>query len=227
MRLSRFGTIVLSLCLLLSSSAAHSAIKLEERVPFDPQVKVGKLANGLTYYIRRNAQPAKQVELRLVVKVGSLQEDDDQQGLAHFVEHMAFNGSRHFKKHELISYLQSIGMEFGADLNASTSFEETIFQLTIPLDKRKKNLETGFLVMEDWAQGVTMNGPDVDMERAIVLEELRMGKGADDRAQRALLPKIYNGSRYAERLPGGRKAYSRAFATRPSSASTPTGIVPT
>ncbi len=183
---------------------------LNAPLPLDPQVKVGKLENGLTYYIRKNGKPEKRVELRLVVKAGSILEDEDQQGLAHFTEHMAFDGSRHFKKHDLISYLQSIGVKFGADLNAYTSFDETVYILPIPTDK-PDNLETGFLVLEDWAQGVTMADDAIDQERNIVLEEARMGKGADDRMMRKLLPEVFNGSRYAQRLPIGKEAILKRF----------------
>ncbi|MDL2357490.1 MAG: insulinase family protein [Pseudomonadota bacterium] len=185
-------------------------IRLADPIPVGPQVKVGQLANGLTYYIQKNGKPEKKLELRLVVKAGSILEDDDQQGLAHFTEHMAFNGSTNFKKHELVSYLQSIGVQFGADLNAYTSFDETVYILPIPTDKRE-NVERGFLVLEDWAHGLTMNDADIDKERAIVLEEARLGKGAGDRMNKLLMPKIFNGSRYAQRLPIGQEAVLKHF----------------
>ncbi len=175
-----------------------------DQLPVSPQVKVGKLANGLTYYIQKNGKPAQKVELRLVVKAGSILEDEDQRGLAHFTEHMAFNGSTHFKRNELISYLESIGVKFGADLNAYTGFDETVYMLPIPTDK-KENLEKGFEVLEDWAHGLSFTDADIDSERAIVMEELRRGKGADDRVNKVLLPKLLNGSRYAERLPIGKE----------------------
>ena len=183
---------------------AAAAVDLNARVPVGPQVKVGKLANGLTYYIQKNGKPEHRVELRLVVKAGSVLEDDDQQGLAHMVEHLAFNGSTHFKKQELVSYLQSIGVKFGADLNAYTSFDETVYMLPVPTD-RKENVETAFTVLEDWAHGVTLNADDIDKERAIVLEEARLRKGAPQRMQQALMPKLFNGSRYALREPIGKE----------------------
>jgi zinc protease len=189
---------------------AMAAIQLDQQVPVNPIVKKGQLANGLTYYIQRNAKPEKKLELRLVVKAGSILEDADQQGLAHFVEHMAFNGSTHFKKHELVSYLQSIGVKFGADLNAYTGFDETVYILPIPTD-RKANLDKGFLVLSDWAQGVRFKHADIDKERDIVLEEARLGKGANDRINKQLLPKLFNGSRYAERLPIGKEEVLRNF----------------
>jgi zinc protease len=190
---------------------AQGAINLSAPLPVDPHVKIGKLDNGLTYYIQKNARPEKKVELRLVVKAGSVLEDDDQQGLAHFTEHMAFDGSRHFKKHELITFLQSIGVKFGADLNAYTSFDETVYLLPIPTDK-KENLETGFQVLEDWAQGLTMEAEAIDQERNVVLEEARLGKGAGDRMRRVLLPEVLNGSKYSERLPIGKEAILKGFA---------------
>ncbi|MFP5392782.1 MAG: M16 family metallopeptidase, partial [Gammaproteobacteria bacterium] len=197
----RFCAVVVLFALAAGSQAA---IKLSDPIPVGPQVKVGKLDNGLTYYIHPNKKPEQKVELRLVVKAGSILEDEDQQGLAHFTEHLAFNGSTHFKKHELISYLQSIGVKFGADLNAYTSFDETVYILPIPTNN-KENLDKGFLVLEDWAQGLTLDDAAIDAERGIVLEELRLGKGAQDRMNKVLLPKIFNGSRYAERLPIGKE----------------------
>jgi zinc protease len=202
MRNDYFRKLCLAAALLASIFAAQAALNLADPVPIGPQVKVGKLANGLTYYIQKNNRPEKRLELRLVVKAGSVLEDDDQQGLAHFTEHMAFNGSTHFKKHELISYLQSIGLKFGADLNAYTGFNETVYILPIPTEKRE-NVEKGFLVLEDWAQGVSFNDTDIDMERAIVLEELRSGKGAQDRMNKRVFPKMFSGSKYADRLPIG------------------------
>lgn len=193
-----------------SEAAAALPIKLSEPIPVGPQVKVGTLANGLRYYIQQNSRPAKKLELRLVVKAGSILEDEDQRGLAHLTEHMAFNGSTHFKKWELISYLQSIGVKFGADLNAYTSFDETVYMLPIPTDQ-PGNIEKGFLVLEDWAHGLTLDDADIDKERAIVLEEARSGKGADERMNKQLLPKMYNGSRYASRLPIGSEAVLRSF----------------
>jgi zinc protease len=193
-------------CAALASAAPDPATPL----PLDPQIKVGKLANGLTYYIQQNRRPEKRVELRLVVKAGSVLEDEDQLGLAHFTEHMAFNGSANFKRHELVSWLQSVGVKFGADLNAYTSFDETVYMLPIPVDK-KENLDKGLLVLEDWAQGVTFNDADIESERGIVLEELRLGKGATDRMNKVLLPKMFNGSLYARRLPIGTAEILKTF----------------
>ncbi|MBC7860191.1 MAG: insulinase family protein [Burkholderiaceae bacterium] len=209
MKLSPLHRLV-GIALLSCSFLAQAELKLGEHLPIAPQLTVGKLPNGLTYYIQKNGKPEKKVELRLVVKAGSILEDEDQQGLAHFTEHMAFNGSAHFKKSELISYLQSIGVKFGADLNAYTGFDETVYILPIPTDKRE-HLEQGFLVLEDWAHGLALTDADIDAERGIVLEELRIGKGAEDRINKVLLPKMLNGSRYAQRLPIGKEAVLKNF----------------
>ncbi|MES2299320.1 MAG: insulinase family protein [Pseudomonadota bacterium] len=210
MTLFRVRTASLTALLLALALPTHAELRLRDPIPVGPQVKVGQLANGLRYYLQKNGKPENKIELRLVVKAGSILEDEDQQGLAHFTEHMAFNGSTHFKKHELVSYLQSIGIKFGADLNAYTSFDETVYILPIPTDK-KENFETGLLVLEDWAGGLTMNDADIDKERDIVLEELRLGKGASDRMNKVLLPKLFNGSRYAERLPIGQEDTLKHF----------------
>ena len=187
----------------LLSLTISAQVRLTDKLPVDPNVKVGKLANGLTYYIRKNAKPEKKVELRLAVNAGSVQEDNDQQGIAHFTEHMAFNGSKHFKKNDLVSFLQSIGVKFGADLNAYTSFDETVYILPVPLTD-PANLRKGLMVLQDWASGVTFDNKEIDAERGVVLEESRLGKGADDRMFRKIYPIQYAGSKYAERLPIGK-----------------------
>ncbi|WP_395400124.1 M16 family metallopeptidase [Pseudoduganella sp. UC29_106] len=201
---------VLAAALLSCSMLAQADFDPAAQLPVSPQVRVGKLPNGLTYYIQRNPKPQQRVELRLAVKAGSILEDEDQLGLAHFTEHMAFNGSTHFKRHELVSWLQSIGVKFGADLNAYTGVDETVYMLPIPVD-RKENLDKGLLVLEDWAGGVQFNDDDVESERNIVLEEWRLGRGAADRMNKVLLPKLFNGSRYAERLPIGKPEVLRTF----------------
>src|SRR5580693_9454870 len=194
---------LITILLLFFSAIAFSQINLAEKLPVDPNVKVGKLANGLTYYIRQNKKPENKVEMRLVVNAGSILEDADQQGLAHFTEHMAFNGSLHFKKNDLVSFLQSIGVQFGADLNAYTGFDETVYILPIPLSDTS-NLRKGLTVLQDWAGGLTFDSDQIDGERGVVLEESRLGKGADDRMFRKIYPIQYEGSKYAERLPIGK-----------------------
>ena len=190
-------------------SAQAGAYDPAARLPVSPQVLVGKLPNGLTYYLQKNRRPEKKLELRLVIKAGSILEDEDQQGYAHMLEHMAFNGSTHFQKQELVSYLESIGVQFGADLNAYTSFDETVYILPVPT-ARRANVDKAFQVLRDWAGGLTLNERDIEQERAVVLEEARLGKGARDRMDKILLPKIFNGSRYAQRLPIGRETVIRS-----------------
>ena len=175
---------------------------LDAEIPFTEELRHGVLENGLTYYIRRNERPENRADLRLILNVGSLQEDDDQQGLAHFVEHMAFNGTRNFEKQELVDYLESIGMRFGADLNASTSFDETMYLLKVPTDDLEI-LEKAFVVLEDWAHGITFDPEEVDKERGVVIEEWRLGLGAQARIRDEQFPLLFQGSRYAERLPIG------------------------
>jgi zinc protease len=149
---------------------------------------MGKLSNGLTYYIRKNTQPEKKLELRLAVNTGSVLEDNDQRGLAHFMEHMNFNGSKHFPKNELVDYLQKIGVQFGADLNAYTGFDETVYILPIPTED-PKIVEQGFTVLEDWAFNNLLDRSEIEKERGVVLEESRLSKGAQQRMMRQYFPK--------------------------------------
>ena len=155
--------------------------------------------NGLRYYVRANKKPEKRAELRLVVKAGSILEDDDQQGLAHFVEHMAFNGTQHFPKQEVVSFLESLGMRFGADVNAYTSFDETVYTLTVPTDKPEA-MDRSLLILEDWAHNVSFDPAEIDKERGVVMEEWRLRRGAPARGcRRRCFPVLLKGSRYAER----------------------------
>jgi zinc protease len=172
-------------------------------MPTDPAIDIATLPNGLKYYIRANKKPEKRAELRLVVRAGSVLEEDDQQGLAHFVEHMAFNGTEHFPKNEIISFIESLGMRFGADVNAGTSFDETTYILTVPTDN-PATLDKALLVMEDWAHNLTFDPAEVDRERGVVIEEWRSRLGAGARLTDKLFPIILGGSRYADRLPIGK-----------------------
>lgn len=175
-----------------------------KELPVDPKITIGKLENGFTYYIRENHKPEKRVELRLAVNAGSILEDEDQLGLAHFTEHMCFNGTKHFEKNELVEYLQSIGMRFGPEINAYTSFDETIYMLTIPSDSANL-VDEGFLVMEDWAHNVTMEDEEIDKERGVIIEEWRLGQGPWQRMRDEFLPVLLKDSHYADRLPIGKK----------------------
>ncbi|WKL42917.1 pitrilysin family protein [Flavobacterium sp. ZE23DGlu08] len=179
-------------------------------IPFDPSVKTGKLENGLTYYIKKNAKPEKKVDLRLVVNAGSILEENDQQGLAHFMEHMCFNGTKRFPKNQLVDYLQSIGVKFGQHLNAYTSFDETVYFLPIPSDSPEK-LEKGFQIIEDWAFNTVLTPEEIDKERGVVLEEYRLGLGAQKRMLGRYISKMMHESHYAERLPIGQKEILEKF----------------
>ena len=183
---------------------------LTDPLPVDPNVKIGKLANGLTYYIRKNVKPEKKLELRLAVNAGSVLENNDQRGLAHFMEHMGFNGSKNFPKNELVDYLQKTGVEFGADLNAYTSFDETVYILPIPTDDAAV-VEKGFTVLEDWAFNNLFDKNEIEKERGVVLEESRLSKGSFERMSRQYFPRLFNGSKYGERLPIGKDEILKTF----------------
>jgi zinc protease len=207
------AAIVLAAC--LTGTQQHAAIipaqaqaqaqsqNLSEPMPRDPEITIGTFPNGLRYYIRNNKKPEKRAELRLVVKAGSILEDDDQQGLAHLVEHMAFNGTSHFPKNELISFIESLGMRFGADINAYTSFDETVYMLTVPTDK-PETMDKAMLILEDWAHNLSFDPVEIDKERGVVMEEWRLGRGAGARMRDKLFPVLLKGSRYADRLPIGK-----------------------
>ncbi len=167
-------------------------------LPLWPKVKKGTLPNGLTYYILKHGKPENRAFLWLAVNAGSILEDDDQKGLAHFDEHMAFNGTKKFPKAEIINYLETIGMRFGADLNAYTSFDETVYQLEVPTDK-PEFVGKGLDILREWAGGVSYDKAEVEKERGVVLEEWRLGRGAFERLRRKTEKVIYKGSRYAER----------------------------
>ncbi len=189
--------------LLLFTLSAYSQTKidfnnLKSDVPPDPSVKIGKLKNGLKYYIMENKKPEKRAELILAVDAGAILEDDDQNGLAHFCEHMAFNGTKNFPKLDLVNFLESIGVRFGADLNAYTNTDETVYMLTLPTDSIYQ-LNKGFQVLEDWAHNVLYEGKDIDDERSVIREEWRLGKGAEDRIDKKEIPYLYKNSKYEKR----------------------------
>ena len=182
----------------------------EQQLPVDRQVTVGQLDNGMRYYIRRNREPETRAELRLVVDVGSVMERDDQRGLAHFAEHMAFNGTARFAKQELVAYLETIGMRFGPDINAYTSFDETVYMLQVPTDNPEV-VEKAIEILVDWAHGVSFEPEEIDKERGVVIDEWRRGRGAGARLRDRQLPVVLHGSRYAERLPIGKKSVLDTF----------------
>jgi len=197
-RLKSLVILVFTSCALFAQTPKKQAGDL----PLDPAVRTGKLPNGFTYYIRHNEEPKNRVVFYLANKVGSILETEDQRGLAHFMEHMSFNGTKHFPKNELVDYLQKSGVRFGADLNAYTSFDETVYQLPIPSDNPEL-LQSGLQIMRDWAQDATLDPVEIDKERGVVLEEKRLGKGASERMRQIYFPIILNHSRYADRLPIG------------------------
>lgn len=175
---------------------------LRSPLPFDENIITGQFENGMKYYIQKNAKPENRAELRLVVNAGSMQEDEDQLGIAHFVEHMAFNGSKNFKKNELVDYLESVGARFGPDLNAYTSFDETVYMLQVRTDSMEY-FDKGLLVLSDWASGLSFDHEEIDKERGVIYSEWRTGLSAEQRMQKDYLPLMYHKSRYAERLPIG------------------------
>jgi len=171
-------------------------------LPLWPEVKRGTLPNGLTYYILKHGKPEKRAFLWLAVNAGAVQEDDDQRGLAHFDEHMAFNGTRRFPKAEIVNYLEKIGMRFGADLNARTGFDDTVYELEVPTDD-KGFIAKGLDILHDWAGDVSYDPAEVTKERGVVKEEWRLGRGANQRIFDKQVPVLFKGSRYAVRLPIG------------------------
>ena len=174
----------------------------DEPLPFDPDVTVGTLSNGLTYYIRQNSEPQGRAHLSLVVRAGSVLEEEQQRGLAHFVEHMAFNGTERFEKQEIIEYLESIGSDFGAHLNAYTGLDETVYFLEVPTDDAEI-METTFQILSDWAYGIAFDPEEVELERGVVIEERRVSQGFNSRFYSNLYPLLFGDSQYAERDPIG------------------------
>ncbi|GLR20086.1 M16 family metallopeptidase [Portibacter lacus] len=183
-------------------SSAKSEKSIPADIPNDDKVTIGTLSNGMKYYIQQNTKPEQRAELRLIVNAGSMQEDDDQLGVAHFVEHMAFNGSKNFEKNELVDYLESIGTKFGPDLNAYTSFDETVYMLQVRTDSMEL-FDKGLLVLFDWASGISFDPEEIDKERGVVTSEWRSRLSGEQRMQKNYFPVMYHNSRYAKRLPIG------------------------
>ena len=170
--------------------------------PLDPAIKRGTLSNGLTYFVVKHQKPEQRASLWLAVNAGSVLEDEDQRGLAHFVEHMAFNGTKRFPKQQIVDFIEKSGMRFGADVNAYTGFDQTVYQLTVPTDDHPVMLK-GLDILRDWAADVSFDPVEVDKERGVVLEEWRLGRGADARIFDKQFPIILQGSKYGVRLPIG------------------------
>ena len=193
---------LLGLLTLIIPVSSQSNVDPDDMLPVDPQIRKGTLKNGLTYYVRENKQPANRVEMRLVLNAGSLQETEQQRGLAHFVEHMCFNGTKNFEKNELVNFLEKMGIDFGADLNAYTSFNETVYFLKLPVENAL--IDTGLMVLKDWAHNVSFDAEEIDKERGVIVEEWRLGLGAQRRMMQEYIPVLLKGSKYAERLPIGK-----------------------
>ena len=187
---------------LVTLSTTLMGQQMSDPIKNDPNVRIGKLSNGLTYYIRANKKPEKRVEFRLAVNAGSMQETEAQVGLAHFCEHMAFNGIEGYPGNTMISELQKLGVSFGGGINAYTSFDETVYEITMPTED-PKNLEFGLNILKGWASGLILDDKEIDKERGIIIEEYRNGLGAQDRMRKKWFPVAFNGSRYADRLPIG------------------------
>ncbi|MEO8482843.1 MAG: insulinase family protein [Acidobacteriota bacterium] len=183
---------------------------LNTRIPSDPSVLTGRFSNGLKYYVKKNAKPVNRIELRLVVNAGSVLEDEDQRGLAHFVEHMAFNGTKHFPKMDIVSFMQSIGMRFGPSVNAFTSFDETVYMLQLPTDNMEV-VDRALLILEDWAHDVTFDPKEIDQERGVIMEEWRLRRGAAARLQDKQFPVLLQDTRYATRMPIGKPEIIQNF----------------
>ena len=197
-----FQVFVLLFVLIATYQTEAKVTNLDAKVPLAPKVLTGKLSNGFTYFILENKKPENRAEIQLVIRAGSVQETEIQRGLAHFTEHMCFNGTKNFPKDALVNFLESTGVRFGADLNAYTSFDVTRYTLTLPLDK-KGMLETGMQVMEDWAAHVSFDSVEIEKERGVILEEKRLRSGAQQRLQDIHFPVILKGSKYADRMPIG------------------------
>lgn len=192
------------------SATTGSDTDLSVALPMDPTVRMGTLDNGLTYYIKANQKPENRAELRLAVNAGSILEDEDQQGLAHFAEHMLFNGTVNFEKNELIDFFELTGQKFGAHVNAYTSFDETVYMLK-PRTDSQEVFDMGFQVLEDWAHQALFDEEEIDKERGVVIEEWRLRLGPENRMLYQYLPVLFNNSRYAERLPIGKVEVLQEF----------------
>ena len=188
---------------MFSATAAVAQEMQMPPIPVDPAVRIGKLDNGLTYYIRHNDYPEHVANFYIAQRVGSINEEESQRGLAHFLEHMAFNGSEHFKGNGIIEFCRSLGVEFGSDLNAYTSIDQTVYRVCNVPTKRATALDSCLLILKDWSNGLALEPEEIDKERDVVHNEWRLGEGPSQRMLQRALPKTYPGSKYGERLPIG------------------------
>ncbi len=199
MKLKRF---FIAVALIVMSATALMAQELPP-IPKDDKVRIGKLDNGLTYYIRNNNWPENKANFYIAQRVGSIQENDDQRGLAHFLEHMAFNGSEHFPDSTLLEYTRSLGVEFGSDLNAYTSIDQTVYRICNVPTKRATAIDSCILILKDWSNGLTLDGKEIDKERGVIHQEWQLNEGPGQRMYQKILPALYPGCKYGERLPIG------------------------
>ena len=202
------------LTLTLLALLALSATMLAQQampVPFDQNVRRGKLENGLTYYIRHNEKPAQRANFYIAQKVGSILEEDDQQGLAHFLEHMAFNGTKNYPGKELLNYMEHNGVKFGENVNAWTSIEQTVYMLTNVPTTNMNLVDSCILILHDWSSFISLESEEIDKERGVILEEMRQGQGAQMRIYQKMLPEIYPNSPYGHRLPIGTEKVVSGF----------------
>ena len=200
MRLKRFLTAVV---LMVIGTAAMMAQMEMPAIPVDEAVRIGKLDNGLTYYIRHNNWPENRAEFYIAQKVGSLQENDDQRGLAHFLEHMAFNGSKHFKGNDLLRWCESVGVKFGRDLNAYTSIDQTVYNISNVPTTRESIVDSCLLILYDWADGLLLEQEEIEKERGVIHEEWRLRTSASQRMFERDLPQLYPDCKYGHRMPIG------------------------
>ncbi|MBR1803828.1 MAG: insulinase family protein [Muribaculaceae bacterium] len=182
-----------------------------QRVLNDPSVRTGTLPNGLTYYVKQNNYPEHHADFFIAQRVGSIQEEENQRGLAHFLEHMCFNGTKHFPGNSLISYMESIGVKFGANLNAYTSTDETVYNISNVPTGRRSALDSCFLVLSDWSHDLLLRGKDIDEERGVIEGEWRHRSAASNRMLEKALPTLYPGSKYGQRMPIGLMSVVKNF----------------
>ena len=209
--MKKFFVLTMALiCAMTVFAQQKGDLNLKDPIKADPNVTIGKLDNGLTYYIRKNTYPKDRVEFRLAVNAGSNQENDNQQGLAHFTEHMAFNGIEGFPSNTVVDHLRSKGVVFGADLNAYTSFDETVYMIPMPTDD-PGNIDLGLRILKGWAAGLLYDNKEIDEERGVIIEEYRLGLGADDRMRKEYWPILMKDSRYADRMPIGKLDILQTF----------------
>ena len=194
--------------------AATLTVSAQQPEPLqrDPNVRYGQLDNGLTYYICHNEQPKQRCEFHIAQAVGAVLEEDNQNGLAHFLEHMAFNGTQHFPGKGIIEYFESVGVNFGGNINAYTSIDETVYRLSDVPTYREGIIDSALLVMHDWACGLLLEGDEIDAERGVIREEWRTGRTADRRLWKEIRAKKYPGSQYAKRDVIGDTAVINNFA---------------